>query len=642
MSRSFGPLTPGLLVLAVAAAATLLPANPANAQRRIQGQRYGGGPLYQNPAGRALGSGSVNTPNGILGENAMGAGDALDSNLQVGSGGRNFRQASGYSYSAVQARNLVVTNGVAGGRGFRGAVDYFAPGDFAAPTGDRVAYGFRRDSALSGLDFVSSAQQQDAFNIAQGVGVFQYRRDFTSLPEVNTVGAAERIDDAQIRLDRATNNLSSRNLLTTAVAPSDIGIVQIAESEYARMTTSPVRGIQFESAAMANPMPTFELALATEAQIQGVDLTDAGVVPERFDATSEFEKAVDSDPVDERITSPASGESRYKEILQRIYEEYEGRNDVELTAIGLSSMRRDFERLGAPRDDAEKDDGKRSESSAQREGLPGERHEGLPGERREGLPGDRREGLPGDRREGLPGERSPESGLGLGPADGEAGDDGSVFPPITETTPGSDDPTEPRRRGDDEEESTVRTTEELIDALAHRTQVSELVDPRMRARVAELVTQAEQAMRDKDYFRAEDRFDRALQLNPGNPVLEGGRANAQIGAGLYRSASVTLSGLFRKHQAMIDVGYDADLLPSRTRLRLAAQSIEEIVRKDPAGSSEMGLVVAYIGRQLGDRAVIARGLDSIDSPRLTPVIQPLRRIWLSDKPMPGMGDDGGE
>jgi hypothetical protein len=305
-------------------------------------------------------------------------------------------------------------------------------------------------------------------------------------------------------------------------------------------------------------------------------------------------------------------------------------------------MRRDFERLGAPRDDAEKDDGKRSESSAQREGLPGERHEGLPGERREGLPGDRREGLPGDRREGLPGERSPESGLGLGPADGEAGDDGSVFPPITETTPGSDDPTEPRRRGDDEEESTVRTTEELIDALAHRTQVSELVDPRMRARVAELVTQAEQAMRDKDYFRAEDRFDRALQLNPGNPVLEGGRANAQIGAGLYRSASVTLSGLFRKHQAMIDVGYDADLLPSRTRLRLAAQSIEEIVRKDPAGSSEMGLVVAYIGRQLGDRAVIARGLDSIDSPRLTPVIQPLRRIWLSDKPMPGMGDDGGE
>ncbi len=642
MSRCSRPLAPGLLVMAVACSATLLLVNPAQAQRRIQGQRYGGGPLYQNPAGRALGSGAVNTPNGLLGQNAMGAGDALDSSLQVGSGGRNFSRPSGYSYQAIQARNLVVTNGVAGGRGFRGYVDYYAPGDFAAPTGDEVAYGFRRDSALSGLDFVSSRQQQDAFNIAQGVGVFQYRRDFTSLPEVNTLAAAERIDDAQIRLDRATNNLTSRNLLTTAVAPSDIGLVQIAENEFARMTTSPVRGIQFEAAAAVAPLPTFDLALATEAQIQGVDLTDAGVVPEQFDATREFEKAVDSRPVDERIEAPASGESKYKEILQRIYEEYEGRDDVELTAVGLNRMRRDFERLGAPRETTDGDDGARTETSTQREGLPGERHEGLPGERREGLPGDRREGLPGDRRVGLPGERDQGDGLGLGPADGEP-DDGSVFPPITETTPGDDgtDSTT-RRRGEDDEESTVRTTDELIDALAHRTQVTELVDPRMRARVAELVGQAEQAMRDKDYFRAEDRFDRALQLNPGNPVLEGGRANAQIGAGLYRSAAVTLSGLFRKHEAMIDVGYDASLLPSRTRLRLAVQSIEKVIERDPAGSSEMGLVVAYIGRQLGDRETITRGLDSLDSPRLSSVVGTLRRIWLSPRPIPGIGEDAAE
>lgn len=224
--RPFPSLT-GPLVLAIGVTSLLL-ATPAHAQRRIQGQRYGGGPLYQNPAGRALGSGSVNTPDGILGQNAMGAGDALDSNLQVGSGGRNFARPSGYSYQAIQARNLVVTNGVAGGRGFRGSVDYYAPGDFAAPTGD-TTYGYRRDSALSGLDFVSSAQQRDAFNIAQGVGVFQYRRDFTSLPEVNTVNAASRIDDAQIRLDRATTSLQTGNLFTTAVAPSDIGYVQIAQ-----------------------------------------------------------------------------------------------------------------------------------------------------------------------------------------------------------------------------------------------------------------------------------------------------------------------------------------------------------------------------------------------------------------------------
>jgi hypothetical protein len=621
MPRPFRASTPpGLLVLAVACAATLLPETVAHAQRRIQGQRYGGGPLYQNPAGRALGSGAVNIPDGILGQNAMGAGDALDSNLQVGSGGRNFRRSSGYSYEAIQARNLVVTNGVTGGRGFRGTVDYYAPGDFAAPTGDRDAYEFRRDSALSGLDFVSSRQRQDAFNIAQGVGVFQYRRDFTSLPEVNTVTGASRIDDAQIRLDRATNNLSSRNLLTTAVAPSDIGLVQVAENEYVRMTASPIRGIQFESPSESLPLATYDLALANEAMVRGEDLTFAGVMPEPFDATRSLAGDPDSDAIDERITSPATGESRYTEIIERVYQEYEGRDDVKLTTDGLERMRRDFERIGRPRIGSAEDT-RAETSNVQRDGLPGER----------------REGLPGDRHEGLPGERTTTSGLGLGPADGEPAEDGAVLPPDPS---GAGAATE--EPGTDEDDSTVRTTEELIDALAHRTQVNELVDPRMRARVAELVGQAEQSMRDKDYFRAEDRFDQALKLNPGNPMLEGGRANAQIGAGLYRSASVTLSGLFRRHEGMIDVGYDSDLLPSRTRLRLAAQSIEVIVAKDPRGSSEMGLVVAYIGRQLGDRSMIVRGLESIDSPRLTPLIPSLRRIWTSGKPIPGIGDDTSE
>jgi hypothetical protein len=125
-------------------------------------------------------------------------------------------------------------------------------------------------------------------------------------------------------------------------------------------------------------------------------------------------------------------------------------------------------------------------------------------------------------------------------------------------------------------------------------------------------------------------------------MLEGGRANAQIGAGLYRSAAVTLAGLFRKHEAMIDVGYDADLLPSRTRLRLAAQTIEGIVAKDPEGSSGMGIVVAYIGRQLGDRRMIQEGLDSIDDRRLSSLTPTLRKIWLAEKAIPGIGETDAE
>lgn len=582
----------GRLILAIGVASLAL-ATPAHAQRRIEGQRYGGGPLYRNPAGHALGSGSVNTPDGILGQNAMGAGDALDSNLQVGSGGRNFRRSSGYSYQAIQARNLVVTNGVAGGRGFRGDVGYYAPGDFNAPTGD-TNYGFRRDSALSGLDFVSSTQQRDAFNIAQGVGVFQYRRDFTSLPEVNTVDAASRIDDAQIRLDRATTALQTGNLLTTAVAPADIGYVQISADQLSRVTASPIRGIQYESPDPAAPRDIYDMALFNDAMIQEQEPMQLGLAPQTFDVAREVTEALSGDPLVARIESPASGESAYLEILKRIHREYEGRDDIELDVTGLERMRQDFGRLDGRVD------------------RP-------------------RRGLEENDREDGSDDSKPKSGLDVGPADGEETMDAPQGAGGAGSQPADGAETEEKT---DDEERNVRTPDELIDALSHRSQVSELVDPRMRARVAEIVGQAEAAMRDRDYFRAEDRFDLALKLNPGNPMLEAGRANAQIGAGLYRSAAVTLLGLFRKHESMIDTGFDAGLLPSRTRLLLAAQTIEGIVAKDPDGSSGLGLVVGYIGRQLGDRAMIKRGLDSIDDARVTPIVRTLEGVWLSSKPIP--------
>lgn len=607
---TFGLTITGLLL-------GLMLAEPVHAQRRIEGQRYGGqrygtGVLNKNPAGAALGSGRVNTPDGVLGRGAMTYGDALDANLQVGSGGQNYRRPSGYSYQAVQARNLVVTNGVAGGRGFRGDVGYLAPGDFRSLTSgnflDGSSYAFRRDSALSSLDFVTSNQRADAFNIAQGVGVFQYRRDFTALPEVNNVNAASRIDDAQIRLDRATSTLQTGNLFTTAVAPADIGIVLNADQEYTRMTASPVRGIQYQPADAMVPEDIYDAAMLNDAMIQRQEPSELGLVPQAFDPEQAVPERSLADPANTRIESPASDRSNYERIHERIAQQYEGREDVNLDAAAITRMRQEFGRIDSARIGSSEDERPTPESS---------------------------------RREGLPGDREPLPGLEVGPGDGDDADD-----PIESVRPGDDgassESDEDTGTEDGEETRETRSIEELIDALAHRTMVTELVDPGMRVRVAQVVGQAEQAMRDRDYFRAEDRFDLALQLNPGNPMLEAGRANAQVGAGLYRSAAVTLVGLFRKHKDMIDVGFESDLLPTRTRLRLAAQSIEELVAKDPEGSSGLGIVVAYIGRQLGDRAMVRRGLDLIEDPRVTPLVSTLRGVWLSSKAIPGSEAEGGE
>src|SRR6185503_5356216 len=59
-------------------------------------------------------------------QNALGSGNALDSNLNATSGRINAAQ----KVENFADRNLIVTGDVAGGRGFRGSVGYTASQDF--------------------------------------------------------------------------------------------------------------------------------------------------------------------------------------------------------------------------------------------------------------------------------------------------------------------------------------------------------------------------------------------------------------------------------------------------------------------------------------------------------------------------------
>ena len=588
---SFRPAMPVLATILVC-----LVASPADAQRRIEGQRQGGR-LYQNPAGQALGNGAVVRPDGVLGNDALGQGNVLDGSLEVGSGGRNYgsRRMNAYSYQNLQARNLVVTNNVAGGRGFRGDVGYRAPGDFSGETGGDSIYRFDRGSALSSLNFLSSDRSLDPFNIAQGVGVFQYRRDFTTLPEVNTVAGVRRIDDAQIRLDRANGVLSSSNLIETAVAPSDVGVVAGAEAERLQASGSTVRGIQYRPLDTPGSYDLYDEASWNGLAIESDDETPSSG-PVRFDAAPATQLAEEA-----RIDGSLDRSEAYDRILQRVFESYEDRDDVAVDATGLRRMRQDFGRI-----------------------------DGLQAPVRIGDPDEERPGNSSERRDGLPGERIEQSPLG------DLVDDPMDFDVESTVDPAEAQSDDSGESGDepaddlDEEVSGRRTVEEMLDSLTHRTELETFVDPKMRERVAEVAGQAEEAMKGGDYFRAEERFTLALRLNPGNPILEAGLANAQIGAGLYRSAAVTLTSLFRKHPEMIDVGWSESTRPTKTRLILAADDVEKIIERDPNGSTGLGIVVAYIGRQIGDRGMIARGLDVINDPRVVSLVPKLRGIWLAD------------
>jgi thioredoxin-like negative regulator of GroEL len=170
---------------------------------------------------------------------------------------------------------------------------------------------------------------------------------------------------------------------------------------------------------------------------------------------------------------------------------------------------------------------------------------------------------------------------------------------------------------------------EAARGLRHGTQVRDLT-PGERARVDELVRDAQLELERSDFFRAERFFDSALTLSPNNPLLLAGLANSQLGAGVYLSAARTLRTLFTEYPEMIDTRYEARLLPNETRLRLSVEALRERMRDSGDGPS-YALALAYVGHQMSNRALVEEALgvmsgsDDWDAMR-----EILRGIWLPE------------
>ena len=172
------------------------------------------------------------------------------------------------------------------------------------------------------------------------------------------------------------------------------------------------------------------------------------------------------------------------------------------------------------------------------------------------------------------------------------------------------------------------TIEEMAEVLRHGRLVQTLTEGE-RTRVRELIEEGQAFVGKGDFFRAERRFDNALRMQPDQPMAMAGLASAQIGAGLYLSASLSLRKLFTDYPEMIDTRYAEELLPSRNRLNAVARTCREWIElgRDIAG---YGLTLAYIGHQLGDEAMVTDGLMALsDDPDAASLRRILRAVWLS-------------
>ena len=603
--------TPRTAPLALAAAIAAIPfgllATDASAQRVAGGRvtaerldtRVGGTgtgqyapPGFNAGRGRALGDGNAlggqtfswlrSTGSG----QRMGSGNLLDANTQLGSGGAN----AGGTPVDWNARNLVVTNDVPGGRGFRGNVGYTAATDFRGSTGADANYGFRRDSALSNPAFLASSAANDRFLVAQGLGVYEYRREFTPLEVDQRVANAQ--PDARLRLDRANEQMSIGRANWALGEDREVARSQNAQGEPIRYIVSPLRGLQAE--VLTDPIARANMGLYEQARARN-EVTRGLATPEEIERARREERGMlylRIQPEGAADTARVVPQS-YLDILEGLGRKSDGTRDEER----LAEVRRDLEKL--------------------RDGIERERPAG---------------------EDGMtpPAEGEPTTGAG------GATEPGTAIP-VRETEPAAGEPVERDTRGDapqgaradreaDREEirGRILSVAEMADVLRHGTRIERLGVSDQR-RFDELVSQGEQALREADYFRAERRFMQAQDLVRSNPLVEAGIAHAQLGAGLYLSSSLTLRNLFLEHPELIDATYDPRLLPAADRLdRIVGILRDRIDRGEDRGG--YGLLLAYIGHQRADRAMIEEGLAHVGgTPALDTSRELLEGVWLGGR-----------
>jgi hypothetical protein len=176
----------------------------------------------------------------------------------------------------------------------------------------------------------------------------------------------------------------------------------------------------------------------------------------------------------------------------------------------------------------------------------------------------------------------------------------------------------------------VLSIEEMAEILRHGKTLATLSGEDKR-RVDELIRLGEASVKAGDYFAAERRFSQAQDYRTGNPLIEVGMAHAQLGGGMYLSSALTLRNLFRTHPELIDTKYDRALLPSGDRLDRTLKLVRDrIVQGEDRVN--YGFLLAYMGHQLGDRAMVEEGLAHVKGGEALDTYGALLRgVWLGSK-----------
>ncbi len=598
------------------------------------------------------------------GQDALGSGNALDRNPGVGTGGRN----TGVPSNPFAGRNAVITGEVVGGREFRGRVGYTAPNDFFGRTPIDSLYRFRADSAWSSptaWSLGSSTFDQLRFGQSLGTYTLALQRPSQgatpmSVAELPTPGGFVQNAQSRWQINNMAVTALSQEQQQRRVEPTTLRTVMTDQGLPVAITASSVRGLVVDPHDYLNTLglSTYDEVRAREEMIDdyrarrlrppsapGEAVTPLGqedtvddalrigtAFQTRFDNVQIDARSPDDTAVDSRVDG--APESGYGLILQRIADRYVRSQDDRTATLQpalLDQLDREYEdlrgSLSGRRPRVDPATGKpvpSNQSGAPTSSLePGTTGTALePGATGRPTMFDPRD--PRNQRPGEPGAMGATGATGATGEPGMTGATGSTGPrpardPLTNAPqpPNSQtpDPTKPL------------DLSKLAPALKHGQRIEKLTSEQ-QGRFNELMMSAEDQLRKGEYMNAEQRFQRALRFTPGHPLAMAGVANAQRGAELYLAAADTLRVLFADHPEMIDVTWAEGLLPPREHLDAAVKALR-LRLETPNDRASNAMLLAYLGRQMSDSALIAEGLavlaaESADDP-LVPL---LRAVWL--------------
>ena len=466
-------------------------------------------------------------------------GNSLDNNLQINSIGQRVRQNIRNYQRDYRLGNLAVTGGLAGGGNFRVDAEarqagleegYFGVNDFRGQLGGDDLFNELQGSALSQIEFVTSSLANQRYLNASGLGMFEYRRDFTPSEGLYNAFQGNRINQDRIRLDRMYSNIGSGDLYDAAVTPSSIGLIQmqndsgdsipvaIESSDLQGVYRRPLffRGINYgtlDTFQRASLLGSISRGEISRDQVGSPYMSSMGEVPAELLLNPDF-----GTPDSEQEMSSGNNNAldAYQKAIRQMVTTFAGRDDVSMGVdpVLVNEILNDMDRL-----------------------------------RRVALEMNPDEGEPQD-------EFDLESYIrSLDESDAEDPESASEVP--------EDETTEEREERLEREERQA-FIERSLEIIRNGGSIDSFLEGQ-QGRIRTLMEKGEMLLRRGSYFDAEQRFDEILTINPGNPLALLGRATSQLGAGLYLSTALSRRKLFTNYPEMAGMVLDEQFQPNEIR-----------------------------------------------------------------------------